>query len=59
MANNNAGQSPSTPSWVMWLLGSLVPFTVFTFIDERYRMITGAVALLMVAWAMALVSKDA
>lgn len=59
MADKDPGRASTMPSWVLWLMGSLVPFTVFTFIDEQYRTITGVAALAMVAIGLAMVWKDA
>lgn len=52
--NTSSNPSPKTESWVMPLVGSLVPWTVFTFVPEQYRMITGGIALAMVAWGLIL-----
>lgn len=56
MTNDN--QSPRTESWVTPMIGSLVPFTAFTFVPEQYRMITGGIALLMVAWSLVLLVRQ-
>jgi hypothetical protein len=58
VANNKDGQSRTTPSWVMWLMGSLVPFTAFTFVDATYRTMTGGIALAMVAIALVMVWRE-
>lgn len=50
----NSKPSPRTESWVMPLVGSLVPWTVFIFVPERFRMIIGGIALAMVAWGLIL-----
>lgn len=48
----NSNPSPRTESWAMPLVGSLVPWTAFTFVPERFRMIVGGIAVAMVAWAL-------
>lgn len=46
---DNRSQSPGAPSWVYWMIGSLVPFTAFTFVPAQHRVVVGGVALAMVA----------
>lgn len=58
MSDDKPGRASTTPSWVLWLMGSLVPFTAFTFVDAQYRTLTGGIGLAMVAIALVLVSKQ-
>jgi hypothetical protein len=39
------------------MLGSLVPFTAFTFVDEQYRLVIGTIALLMVLTSLVMLSR--
>jgi hypothetical protein len=54
--NDDRSQSSGTSStsWIGWMMGSLAPFTAFTFVPEPQRALVGGVALAMVGVSLVL-----